>query len=224
MICHMNGRRTALISVAAGAVLLGGVTQAYAWRWGMEPLAKVVNTQFAWTLLCFVAAWGWARGRVLSGMAAGALTGLGLIASFYLLQWLASGWHAAESQFVHSSGPAWVIASVGGGAVIGILGALASCSPQERPIHKALGLSTAALIVGLGPLTWFVINGESLHRDWNWVATGFYGTVGLILLTLALRLCGISSFLRGLALAAVGSAAALGSLLILQSTVLYTTF
>lgn len=221
----MTGRRKGVIAAATGgAVLIGGVAQTYAWRWGIEPLTKVTNTQFAWTLLCFVVAWAWAQGRLRSGMVAGGLTGFGLIASYYSLQWLADGWHAAESQFTHSSGPAWVIASAGCGAVIGCLGTLASVPAAEHPTLKALGLSTMGLVLALGPLLWSVLNDGALREDWNWAAPAFYATVGLSLGTLALRRCGVPAFLRGLGLATVGTAAALGSLLVLQSTLLYTTF
>lgn len=156
--------------------------------------------------------------------AAGGLTGLGLIVSYYCLQWQADGWHSAEAQFTQSAGIAWVAASVVGGALIGGLGAWAGCSAQDRPIRKALGLSTAGLVLGLGPILWFVFNGEVVREDWNWVVVAFYATVGSALGLLALLRCGTAPFLRGLALAAVSTVAALGALLALQSTVLYTTF
>lgn len=89
----MTGRRMAVIAEAAlCAVLLGGAAQTYVWRWGVEGLTKVSNSQFGWVLLCFVVAWAWARGRVSSGMVAGALTGLGLMGSYYCVQWFADGW------------------------------------------------------------------------------------------------------------------------------------
>ena len=220
----MTGRRTFLIAAATGgAVLIGGVTQAYAERWGVEPLTKIANTQFAWTLLCFVVAWASAQGRLTTGMATGGLTGLGLIASYYCLQWVADGWDAAESQFTHSSGPAWVIASVGCGAVIGCLGALASAPVSEHPTRKVLGLSTMGLVLALGPFLWSVLDDGSLLEASNWVAPAFYAGVGLLLGALALQRCGVPAFLRGLGLATVGAAAAFGCLLVLQSTVLYAT-
>lgn len=213
-----------IVGAAVCAVLIGGIAQTYAWRWGIGPVTKVTNTQFAWMLLCFVVAWAWAEGRVTSGIVAGGLTGLGLIGSYYCVQWLADGWHAAASQFSGSSGLAWVVAAIGGGALVGSLGALVGSSAEGRPTQKAFGLSTAALAVGLGPLVWSITKGEALHKDGIWVAIAFYGAVGVLLGALALRFCGISSFLRGLGLAAVGSFVALAGLLVLQSTVLYTTF
>lgn len=206
------------------AVLIGGVAQTYAWRWGVEPVTKVTNTQFAWMLLCFAVGWAWAGGRMWSGIVAGGLTGLGLIGSYYCVQWLADGWHSAASQFSGTYGLAWTVAATGGGAMVGGMGALAGSSAEVQPTRKALGLSTAALIVGLGPLVWFITSGQALHKDGIWVAIVFYGAVGVLLATLALRKCGIASFLRGLGLGAIASSVALAGLLVLQSTVLYTTF
>jgi hypothetical protein len=221
----MTRRRIAVIAGAAlCAVLIGGVAQTYGWRWGAEGLTKVTNSQFGWTLLCFVVAWAWARGRVASGLAAGGLTGLGLIASYYCVQWFADGWHAAASQFTGTYGFAWTVAATGGGALVGGLGALAGSSAERQPTRKALGLSTAALVVGLGPLAWLVANGDVLHKDGMWVALMFYGAVGLSLGIFALWKCGIAPFLRGLSLGALTSSVALASLLVLQGTVLYTTF
>ena len=108
--------------------------------------------------------------------------------------------------------------------MIGSLGALAGSSAKAHPTRKAFGLSTAALVVGLGPFAWFVTNGDALHQDGIWVAMSFYGAVGLLLGIFARWTCGIASFLRGLALGAVVCAVVLAGLLALQSTVLYTTF
>lgn len=220
----MTERRTSVIAAAAGgAVVIGGVTQAYAEGWGLEPLTVVTNTQFAWTLLCFVVAWALAQGRLTSGLVAGGLTGLGLITSYYGLQWVADGWDAAASQFTHSSGAAWVVASVGCGAVIGSLGALAGSSATDHPTRKALGLATMGLVLALGPLLWSILDEGTLREDWRWFAAAVYAAVGLFLGALALRRCGVTAFLRGLGLATVGAAAAFGCLLALQSTVLYAT-
>ena len=121
-------------------------------------------------------------------------------------------------------GFAWTLAAAGGGALIGSLGALAGSSAEVHPTRKALGLSTAALVVGLGPVAWIITNGDVLHQDGTWVAITFYGEVGLLLGILALWTCGIASFMRGLALGAVACAVVLAGLLALQRTVLCTTF
>lgn len=221
----MTGRRIALIAGAGlYAVLIGGVAQTYAWRWGVEPVTKVTNSQFAWMLLCFVVAWALAGGRLSAGIVAGGVTGLGLIGSYYCVQWLADGWHSAASQFSGAYGAAWTVAAAGGGALVGGLGALAGSSADVQPTRKAIGLSTSALVLGLGPLVWFIRNGDSLHQDGIWVAVAFYGAVGVLLGTYALRKCGISSFMRGLGLGGMASSVALVGLLVLQSTVLYPTF
>ena len=221
----MTGRRIALIAGAVScAVLIGGIAQTYAWRWGVEPVTTVTNSQFSWMLLCFVVAWAWARGRVSSGVVAGGVTGLGLISSYYGVQWLADGWHSAASQFSGTYGLAWTVAATGGGALVGGLGALAGSSADVQPTRKALGLSTSALVLGLGPLVWFIRTSGSLHKDGIWVAIGFYGAVGVLLAAHALRTCGVSSFMRGLGIGAMASSVALVGLLVLQSTVLYPTF
>lgn len=221
----MTRRRTALIAGAAlCAVLIGGVAQTYVWRWGPEGVTKVTNSQFAWAFLCFVVALASARGRVSAGMIAGGLTGLGLIGSYYCVQWFADGWHSAASQFTGTYGFAWTVGATGGGAMVGVLGAFAGSSAEVQPTRKALGLSTAALLVGLGPLAWYLINGDVLNEDGIGVAIGFYGLVGLLLAVFALWKCGIAPFLRGLALGALTSSVALAVLVVLQGTVLYTTF
>ncbi len=221
----MTMRRTALIAGAAlCAVLIGGVAQTYVWRWGPEGVTKVTNSQFVWALLCFVVAWAWARGRVSSGMVAGGLTGLGLIGSYYCVQWFADSWHSAASQFAGTYGFAWTLAATGGGALVGVLGALAGSPAEVQPTRKALGLSSAAILVGLGPLAWFIINGDALDKDGSWVAITCCGAVGLLLAGFALWKCGIAPFLRGLALGALSSSVALAGLIVLQNTALYTTF
>lgn len=209
---------------ALWAILIGGVAQTYVWRWGLDGVTKVTNSQFAWALLCFVVALAWARGRVASGIVVGGLTGLGLISSYYGAQWFADGWHSAASQFAGTFGFAWTVAATGGGALVGLLGGLAGSSAEAHPTRKAVGLSTMALLFGLGPLAWFKINGDVLHLDGIWVAITFYGAIGVGLGAFALWKCGVAAFLRGLALGALTSLAALAGLLVLQGTVLYTTF
>ena len=172
----MTSRRAALIVGAAlGAVLIGGVAQTYGWRWRAEGVAKVTNSQFTWMLLCFVVAWALAPARVSWGMVAGGSTGLGLIASYYCVQWFADGWHAAASQFGGAYGFAWTVGATGGGALVGGLGALAGSSAKVEPVRKAFGLSTAALVVGLGPLVWFMTNNGVLVEAGMWAAVIFYG-------------------------------------------------
>ena len=207
-----------------GAVLIGGVAQTYVWQWGIDWLTKVTNSQFAWMLLCFGVAWTWARGRLSSGLLAGGLTGLGLIASYYCVQWLEDGWHAAASQFSGTFGPAWTVAAIGGGALVGVLGALAGSSGEAQPVRKSVGLSTAALVVGLGPVVWFASKGDLLYKDGTWVAIAFYAAVGLSLALVGLRQCGFASFVRGLVIGTLASVVVLAGLLLLQGTVLYTTF
>jgi hypothetical protein len=217
--------RIALLAGAAlCAILIGGVAQTYVWRWGLDGVTKVTNTQFAWALLCFVVALAWAQGRVSWGMVAGGLTGLGLISSYYGVQWFADGWHSAASQFAGTYGFAWTVAATGGGALVGVLGGLAGSSAEVHPTRKAVGLSTTALLVGLGPLAWFKINGDLLHQDGIWVAITFYGTVGAGLVAFAFWECGVAPFLRGLFLGALTALVTLAGLLVLQGTVLYTTF
>lgn len=71
---------------------------------------------------------------------------------------------------------------------------------------------------------WFLANGEVLHKDGIWVAIMFYAVIGLLLGIFALSKCGIAPFLRGLSLGALACSVALASLLVLQDTLLYTTF
>jgi hypothetical protein len=221
----MTGRRVGVFAAAAlAAVAIGGLAQAYVWRWGIDGLTTTTNSQFGWMLLCFLVSWRWARGRVRSGILAGALTGFGLIASYYLVQWLADDWHAAASQFTGSFGVAWTLAAIGGGALVGLLGALAGSADRARPLRKSVGIATAALVVGLGPVLWYLVRGRTLSTNGIWVAIVFYGAVGLTLAVIGLRQCGAASFVRGLLVGASASVAVLAGLLVLQGTVLYTTF
>src|SRR4051794_27490942 len=221
----MTVPRAVVIGFAVpGALVIGGVAQAYAWRLGHDGLTDTTNSQFGWMLLCFVVAWAWARGRVASGLLAGALTGMGLTASYYCVQWLAEGAHSALSQLTGSHGLAWTVAATCGGALVGVLGALASSRRERHPPRKAGGVSTAALIVGLGPLGWFAVKGDSFNSNGIWVPITFYGAVGVSLALIGLRECGFASFLRGLLIGASAALVMLAGLLVLQGTVLYTTF
>lgn len=213
-----------IVGGAVCAVLLGGVAQAYAWRWGSHELTQITNNQFGWILLCFIVAFAWARGAVLSGVAAGAAVGFGLSASYYGVQWIADGWISASSQFVSSSGVAWTASATIGGALVGGLGALAGSPVDSQPARSALGLTTAALGVGLGPLALSATKSGVLDEEGAWAAIIFYGAVGVLLAVFAVWRCGSTAFVRGLAGGAVASSLVLVSLLVLEHTVLYRTF
>jgi hypothetical protein len=208
-----------------GALLIGGVSQAFLWRWGFDGLADVTGSQFMWVLLTFGVAWGWADARLRRGALAGGATGLALIVSYYAMQGVADGSHSALSQFSKSSGVAWAVAAIGGGAVMGLFGALASSSGQDRPRLKALGLATPALIVGVGPALWIVINGSYLEPSRLWTAAAVFVVAGILLLAHAVRTCGANACLQATAVAAAVGATALGGLMWLQlDGLLYLTF
>ncbi len=214
-----------VVSALAGALLLGGASQAFLGRWGHDGLAAVAGSQFAWVLLTFGVAWGWADGRVPAGAAAGALTGLALIVSYYAMQWAVDGRHSAVAQFSKSGGPAWTVAAVGGGAVIGVLGALAGRPAGDRPLLKALGMTTPAVIVGAGPVLWLVVNGAYLPRSSRLPAVAVFMLAGAALLVTAVRTCGARASIQAVGLSLVLGAAALALLLGLQTTGwLYLTF
>jgi hypothetical protein len=208
-----------------GAVLVGGVSQAFLWRSGFAALAPVTNSQFAWVLLTFVVAWACAGGRVGPGVAAGSLTGLGLITSYYAVQWAADGRHSALAQFSKTGGVAWTLAAIGGGALMGVFGGLASMEPRERPRMKALGITTPAVIMGLGPATWLLVNSDYLDVSGKLAAVAVFGLVGASLFAVAIRLCGATASLQALAVSAGTGAAALAGLLVLETGGwLYVTF
>jgi hypothetical protein len=208
-----------------GALLIGGVSQAFLWRWGLGGLSTVTGSQFMWVLLAFSVAWGWADGRVDQGAAAGGVTGLALIASYYAMQWLADGRHSALAQFSKTGGVAWTVAAIGGGAVIGLLGALASMNGRERPKLKALGVATPAVIVGVGPALWLLTNGHYLEPSRLLPATAVFMLAGGALLLYAVRTCGPAASTQALAISVGIGAIALAGLLWLQTHGwLYLTF
>ncbi len=208
-----------------GALLVGGISQTFFWRWGLGGLSDVVGSQFMWVLLAFCVAWGWAEGRVGRGAAAGAVTGLTLIVSYYAMQWVADGRHAALAQFTKTGGIEWTMAAIGGGAVIGVLGGLASANGRERPRLKALGLATPAVIVGGGPVLWILTNGEHLGLSGRVIAAGVFVLVGGALMLYAVRTCGLIVSLQALAVsAAIGAASLVGLLWLQTHGWLYLTF
>lgn len=213
-----------VVGGAACAVLLGGVAQAYAWRSGSPELTQITNSQFGWVLLCFIVAFAWARGAIAPGIAAGAATGFSLIASYYAAQWFADGWVSASSQFVSSSGVAWTASATIGGALIGGVAALAGSSAEHHPARSALGLTTAALGVGLGPLVLSATKSGVLDEEGAWAAIFFYGMAGVLLGGFALWRCGADAFVRGLAGGVAASSLVLIGLLVLEHSVLYPTF
>lgn len=216
--------RTATVSLGAlGALIVGGVAQAVVWRWDIDWLTAVTNSQFLWVLLCFLVAWGWSRGQVLPGIAAGAATGLALIASYYGMQWLVDGRSSAVGQFTDSRGVAWTAASVVGGAGVGLFGALAACPAVTRPRRKAFGLVSAALILAGGPATWLATRSQ-LAPEGAAIAAATYGCVAAALLWVALRRCGAREAIRGGALAAIVAALVLATLFVLQNSLLYLTY
>ncbi|RYU15583.1 hypothetical protein [Nocardioides iriomotensis] len=219
-------RRTASVAgLVAVAVLVGGVFQVLLWRWDLGAISVVATSQFTWVLLAFGAGWAWAGGHIGRGAAAGALTGLVLIVSYYGMQWLVDGRHAAVAQLSDSGGLAWTVAAVGGGALMGLLGGLASADARERSGPKALGIVTAALVVGAGPTLWLLVTGGDLPARGVLPAAVVFAVVGTTLLVHAVRSCGVRACLRGLAGALVLAGVALGGLWWLQvSGLLYVTF
>jgi len=209
----------------AGAALCGGVAQTFLWRWGADSLAAVLGSQFTWVLLTFAVSWAAARGRVGTGVAAGALTGLALIVSYYATQWLADGRHAALSQFTGTGGTAWTLAAVGGGAAMGVFGALAGRDAEQSPRLKALGISTPAVIVGAGAPLWLLYFEGSLGAARLLPAVVVFVAAGAALLLAAVRSCGLGPSLQGLVVSLGFAAAALGALMFLQTQGwLYLTF
>jgi hypothetical protein len=208
----------------AGAVLIGGVAQAFVWRWDIDWLTAVSSSQFLWGLLCFYVAWGWSRGRLLPGVAAGATTGLGLIASYYVVQWLVDGRHAALDQFTESRGLAWTAASVIGGAGVGLLGALAAAPATTHPRRKAFGLVGTALIVAGGPAAWWISRGDQLRPDGSAISVATFVCVGAALLATALWRCGPGDTIRGGVPAVLLATVVLAMLYVLEPRLLYLTF
>ena len=219
-------RRAAVAALGlAGAVLCGGIAQTFLWRWGLDPLSVVLGSQFAWVLLTFGVAWAWARGRVAAGVAAGALTGLALIASYYLTQWLADGRHAAVAQFTKSRGVAWTLGAVAGGAVMGIFGALAGRDADRGPRLKALGIATPAVVVGAGAPLWLLHFAANLDAAELLPAVVVFVVAGAALLVATARSCGLGPGIQGLAVSLGLAAAALVGLMVLQTHGwLYLTF
>ena len=211
-----------------GALLCGGVSQTFLWRDGHRDLGAVTGSQFMWVLLIFAVSWGWADGRLRPGMAAGAVTGLALMLSYYAMQWVADGAHSAAAQFTKSGGPAWTLAAVGGGAAIGLLGGMAGVAgvPARRPARvKALGIMTPAVIVGLGPLVWNRLGGQYLPASRQLTVVAVFALAGLGLLAATIRTCGWRACLEAGSIALAAGVAALGGLWLLEAHGwLYLTF
>lgn len=221
----MRRRWSAAVLGFLGALLCGGVSQAFLWRWGYDVLASVVGSQFSWVLLTFGVSWAWAGGRLRPGVAAGATTGLGLIASYYAMQWVADGRHSALAQFSKTGGVAWTLAAVGGGAVMGLFGALAGMDARERARLKAFGITAPAVIVAVGPLVWLGTNGDHLDASRLSPAVAAFALVGATLLVITARSCGWIAGVQGLGLSLVSGGTALAGLLMLQTHGwLYLTF
>lgn len=220
----MTRRGVAVTLGLSGALLVGGVSQAYLWRWGFEGLASVTSSQFTWILLIFGVSWGAAGGRLGPGSAAGGLTGLALMVSYYAMQWVADGRHSALAQF-STGGVFWTVAAIGGGAVIGLFGALASMEVRERPRLKALGITTPAVIVSVGPLMWILTNSEYLDPSRLLPAVAVFVISGAALLLVAARTCGPIASIQALAISiGLGVASLVGLLMLQTHGWLYLTF
>ena len=219
-------RRTgALLAGLLGALLVGGVSQAFLWRWGLGAVSTVTDSQFLWVLLTFGVAWAWAEGRVGQGALAGGATGLALIVSYYAMQWVADGRHSATAQFTRAAGPAWTLAAVAGGAAMGVLGALAGTSSRHRPRRKAFGIATPALLVAAGPVLWMLAESRYVPLAHVAPAAAVFVLVGAGLLAYAVRTCGRRVCVQATVLATGLSAVGLGGLWWLQTHGwLYLTF
>lgn len=223
--CPVKKRALVVVLGLLGALVVGGVSQTLMWRWGLDVLSVVTGSQFTWVLLIFGISWAWAEGRLVAGLAAGATTGLALIASYYVVQWLVDGRHAAVSQFVDARGAAWLLATLAGGAFIGVFGALAGRDARGQPVHKAVGLTLPGLVAAAGPVVWLATNSEYLEPARLGIAAGVLVLVGIGLVAVAVRTCGVRAAARGLAVSAAIGAAALVGLLTLQTQGwLYLTF
>jgi hypothetical protein len=207
------------------AVLVGGVSQAFVHRTALGSVASVTDSQFLWALLVFGVAWACAEGRIGPGMVAGGLTGLALIASYYIVQWLAEGRHAAVSQFSDARGVAWTIAAVAGGVIMGLFGGLAGVDARRRPRTKALGMTTPGVVVGLGPLVWVLVDHDRLGVTGVLAAVLVFALVGTALFVAAIRMCGPAASLQAAAISIAIGALAVTALLVLETSGwLYLTF
>jgi hypothetical protein len=211
-----------LLVVLVAAVLVGGVAQAWLWRLGVEPLTAVVNTQFAWACILYAAGWAAPR-RTTAAAAAGALTGAVLIGSYYLCQALADGPRSAVDQFTDGRGPAWVLATIAVGAVLGVLGGW-SARTRDRPVRASTALLTMALALVAGPLLLVGLYGDGVSPTARVVVPAAYGLTGLALVAHAVRRVPGAALARGAAAAAVAGAVGLGVLVLLMTRVLYRTF
>lgn len=208
-----------------GALLVGGVSQTLLWRWGLGGLATVTGSQFTWVLLAFGVARARAGGRVLPGTAAGGVTGLALITSYYVMQWVVDGRHSALAQLAKTGGAAWTVSAIGGGAVIGLFGGLASMDARARPTAKALGLVTPAAIVIAGPALWLLAGGGRLEAARLAPAAAVFALAGAALVLYAVRACGARAAGRAVVMSIGSGVVALAGLLWLQTHGgLYPTF
>jgi hypothetical protein len=216
-------RRPALTACLLVAFLVGGVGQAWLWRLGVEPLSAVVNSQFAWALILYLAGWVAGSTRLGHGTLAGALTGSVLIGSYYLCQALADGPGSAVSQFTKSHGPAWVIATMLVGGVLGLLGA-GTAQTVRRPVVGSFASVTIALFLLSGPTALVMLYGAQFLAVDRVAVPAAFGTVGVLLAVLAIRRAPGWAVLRGGILALGACVAGVGILSLLMTRVLYLTF
>lgn len=133
------------------------------------------------------------------------------------MQWVADGRHAALAQFSKTGGVEWTLAASGGGAVIGLFGALASMNGRERPRRKALGVATPAVVVGVGPALWILTSGDHLNPDRLTPAVVVFALAGGAMLLYAARTCGVVASTQALTVSVGLGATALVGLLWLQT-------
>lgn len=212
----------ALTLVLLAAFLIGGVAQAWLWRLGVDALTAPLSSQFAWAVVLFAAGWAAPR-RSKWAVAAGAVTGLVLIGSYYLCQALADGAGSATAQFTKSRGPGWVAATVVVGAALGLLGGW-SARTAERPVRGAFALLTMAAALAGGPLLLVALYGANLPSTARVVIPVVYVGVGLGLALHAVRRVPRPQLLRGAAGAVIAAAIGLAVLVLLMTRVLYRTF
>ncbi|QNN51297.1 hypothetical protein [Nocardioides mesophilus] len=129
------------------------------------------------------------------------------------------------AQFTKTGGVPWTVAAVGGGAVMGLFGALAGLDGHDRPRSKALGFATPALIIAGGPPLWIWVNGQHLNAPGLLPAVAAFTIIGAALLVVNARTCGRVPCLQALAISSGCGTIALGGLLMLQTHGwLYLTF